>query len=374
MKIWIDGYEANVPQRLGSGQVAFALLKNLELYDHDNSYTILLPNNPMPDLPKEREGWRYKVLKPSKLWTRIALPLKLFTSRDKPDIFFSPTHYIPRFSPVKRVMMVFDLAYLHFKEMFKMKDLYQLKNWTEISMKNADHIITISNSTKKDILKHANVAARQVSVAYPGYDKHIFHPVKDRDQIKQLLERYQIKSPFIIYIGTIQPRKNLIKLIEAVARIEEINLVIVGKTTGEGRQGWMYDSILKKPVELGIEKRVIFTGFAPTEDLPYLLSGSVAYVLPSLWEGFGIPVVEAMACGVPVIVSNVSSLPEIVGNAGLFVDPNSIDQIEQAIRTVTTDKKLHLRLAKRSLEGAKKFSWEKMAKDVKKILEEVAKR
>src|SRR5947209_3871076 len=115
-KIWIDGYEANVPQRLGSGQVAFELLKQLEHIDSKNSYTILLPNSPLSDLPSKRQGWVYKVLKSKRLWTRITLPLALYLSKNKPNLIFSPTHYIPRFSPVKRVGMIFDLAYLHYPD------------------------------------------------------------------------------------------------------------------------------------------------------------------------------------------------------------------------------------------------------------------
>ena len=130
MKIWIDGYEANVLQRLGSSQVAFGLLSSLEEIDKENDYTVLLPNSPLDDLPKEREGWSYKILKPKMLWTRAALPLALFTAKQKPDIFFSPTHYIPRFIPsqVRSIATIFDLSFLHFPDSFLKKDLWQLKN------------------------------------------------------------------------------------------------------------------------------------------------------------------------------------------------------------------------------------------------------
>ena len=359
MKIWIDGYEANVSQRLGSSQVAYGLMKAFEKIDHENEYTILLPDSPMDDLPKERDRWKYKILKPKKLWTRIALPLALYTSRVKPDIFFSPTHYIPRFSPVKRVVTIFDLSFLHFSEMFNKKDLWQLKNWTKFSVENADHIITISNFSKKDIVSQYNIKSGKVTVAYPGYNKDIFHP------------RDSAKDYYIIYIGTIQPRKNLIRLIEAVARIEDLKLVIVGKTKGEGRQGWLYEETLQTPKRLGIANRVKFLGFVPTEDLPYLLSGAEAFVMPSLWEGFGIVVVEAMACGVPVIVSNTSSLPELVGKAGLMFDPYSVDQIEQAIRTIISDKKLRQKYSREALVQSRKFSWDKMARTVLKVFEQV---
>lgn len=357
MKIWIDGYEANVRERLGSSQVAFELLRNLEKIDHKNEYTILLPSPPLEDLPKIRKGWNYKILRPKRLWTRIALPLYLYTSKSRPDLIFSPTHYIPRFSPVKRIVTIFDLSFLHCPEMFEKKDLWQLTNWTKFSVENADHTITISNFSKADIIKQYGVDKNKITVAYPGFNKEIFRKTSGK------LDNY------VIYIGTIQPRKNLIRLIEAVARIENIKLLIVGKTTGEGKSGWKFEEILETPERLRIENRVKFLGFVPTEELPDLLSESLAFVLPSLWEGFGIPAVEAMACGVPVIVSNVSSLPEVVGKAGLLVDPYSVDQIEQAIRTIVSDKKLREKYSKLGLIQAQKFSWEKMAKIVLKVFE-----
>ncbi len=365
MKIAIDGYEANTSQRLGSSQVGFELLKCFEK-DQTNEYTIFLPEKPLADLPMMREGFRYKILRPKRLWTRIALPLALYSKKKDYDLIFSPTHYIPRFSPVKRVVTIFDLSFLHFPQMFERNDLWKLKNWTKFSIDNADHIITISNFSKSDIIKKYGVSKEKITVAYPGFNREVFKPVTNESEINSTLKKYQLKDNYIIYIGTVQPRKNLVRLMEAVARVKDISLVIVGKTTGEGKEGWMYEETLAAPKQLGIENRVKFLGFVPTEDLAYLLSGALALVQPSLWEGFGIPVVEAMACSVPVLVSNVSSLPEVVGKAGLTFDPYSIDQIEQAIRTILTDKKLKLKYKKAALERSKDFSFEKMARTILK--------
>lgn len=368
MKIWTDGYEANAQQRLGSSQVAFELIKHFEKIDHVNEYVVLLPAPPLEDMPKPRLGFKYKILKPKKLWTRIALPLALYTSKQKPDIFFSPTHYIPRFSPVKRVVTIFDLSFLHFPEMFKRSDLWKLKNWTKFSAQNADHIITISNYSKQDIISQYGVRKDKITVAYPGFNKKIFSSSKDIFYLGSKLSKY---GSYIIYIGTVQPRKNLVRLMEAVARIPSLNLVIAGKTKGEGKMGWMYEETLQTPKRLGIEDRVKFLGFVPTEDLGDLIRGAEALIQPSLYEGFGIPVLEAMACGICVLVSNVSSLPEVVGKAGLTFDPYSIDQIEQAIRVIITDKKLRDKYSKLGLEQAKKFSWEKMAKTILKSFEQL---
>lgn len=368
--IWIDGYEANVPQRLGSGQIALNLLLNIERIDQKNNYTILLPSPPLSDMPKEREGFRYKICKPNKLWTRIAVPFALYSAKQKPDLIFSPTHYIPRFSPVKRVGMIFDLAYLMFPEMFKKKDLYQLKNWTKYSIENADHLITISQNSKKDILKYYQIDKDKITVSYPGYESEIYHPIKDPDKIHNITLKYGIGDfPYVVYLGTLQPRKNLIRLIQAMQKIDNLKLVIIGKTKGLGRQAWHFEEILEAPKKYGIEEKIIFTGFIEAKEAALLFNGADAYILPSLYEGFGIPVVDAMACGTPPVVSDVSSLPEVVGNAGLLIDPKSIDQIEQAIRLITTDKKLRAKLSKLSLEQAKKFSWEKTAKEIIKVLE-----
>lgn len=370
-KIWIDGYEANVAQRVGSGQVAFELLKNIENLDKENEYTVLLQGKPLSDLPTPRPNWRYKILKPVKFWTRIVIPAYYAFAKNKPDVILSPTHYIPSFIKAKRVSIIFDLSFLRFPEMFKKGDLYKLTNWTKYSAKQSSHIITISQSSKKDILKFYEVPESKITVSYPGYNNEVFKPVKDIKVIDSLKEKYKISGDYIIYIGTIQPRKNLIKLIRALKQIDNCKLVIAGKIKGLGKQGWMNEEILAEPGRLGIEDKVIFTDFVPTEELPILISGAKAFVLPSLWEGFGIPVVEAMACGTPVIVSNVSSLPEVAGDAGILVDPKSETQIEQAIRLLISDKKIHDKLSKKSLVQAGKFSWEEMAKKVQKVLLEI---
>lgn len=377
MRIWIDGYEANVPQRLGSSQVAFELIKALEKIDQKNKYTILLPNSPLDDLPKERNGWKYKILKPKVFWTKIALPLALFSAKEKPNLIFSPTHYVPRFCPseTKRIVTIFDLSFLHFPEMFNKRDLWQLKNWTRFSIENADHIITISSFSKQDIIDQYKLNKNEITVSYPGFNKEKYKLQVSTHNSQDILKKYEIEEPYIIYIGTIQPRKNIPRLIEAFARVakdSKVQLVIVGKTRGEGRQGWMYGDILKLPQALGIEQKVKFLGYVPIEDLSLLLSNASSFINPSLWEGFGMPVVEAMACGVPVIVSKVSSLPEVAGDAGLLVDPYSIDQIEQAIRLLIADKKLRYKYSKKGILQAKKFSWDKMAKSVLKVFENIS--
>lgn len=373
-KIWIDGYEANVPQRLGSGQVAFEIIKNIAILDKKNDYTVLLPSVPLDDMPKESENFHYKILKPRRLWTRIALPIALFTSRHKPDVFFSPTHYSPIISPsgIKKILTIFDLAFLHFPQFFKQTDLYKLNNWTKGSIERSDHVVTISQSSKRDIAKFYKYDKSKITVCYPGYDANTYKQVQDEEKVRSVCSKYGVEGSYVVFLGTLQPRKNLITLMEAVSKIEGLKLVAIGKKGGDqGRGAWMVEKTLSRPKELGIEDRVIFTGYVPTEDVPYLFAGSVAFVSPSLYEGFGIPVLDAMATGTPVVVSDVSSLPEVVGNAGVLVEPKSVDQIEQAIRLLMSDKRVRNSYIKKGLSQVNKFSWRKMAKEVVKVFENI---
>lgn len=392
MKIWIDGKEANVLNRVGSGQYAFELLRNLEKIDPKNEYTILLPSKPKDDLPKPRLNWKYKILRPSRAWTRFAIPAALYLSKNKPDLIFTPSHYIPRFSPVKRVCTIFDLSYLHFPEMFKVRDLWQLKNWTRFSIDNADHLFAISDFTKKDIVKKYDVSPDNITVTPLGFDKNIFKPINDKAKIYKVLSKYKIdpEKPYIIYIGTIQPRKNLLKLIEAFRYVilgskatpesskigswtsqddKDLKLVIVGKTNEAGRQGWKFKEILEAPKKLGIKDKVIFTGFVPSDELPYLLAGAKLFVLPSLWEGFGIPVLEAMATGTAVLISNVSSLPEVGGDGATYIDPDSVESLRKGLNSLLTDDKLRENKVQLGLKQAQKFSWGKTAKKTLEMLE-----
>ena len=363
MKIGLDGNEANTENRVGSGKYSYELIKQ---FSNDTKYEfeVFLKQNSLSDLPKESKNFKYKVFGPKFMWTQFALP-KHLTFGKKPDVFFSMSHYGPRFSPVPYVITIFDLSYLHYPRLFNKGDLYQLTNWTKYSIKGAKHILAISKSTKHDIVKNYAVDPEKITVTYIGYDRKLFKP-QSKDKIEKVKKIYEIKGDYLIFVGTLQPRKNIVRLIEAFEKITHpLQLVIVGK------KGWLYDSIFHKVKDLDLEKRVIFTDYVPDNDLPSLICGAKAYVLPSLWEGFGIPVVEAQACGVPVVVSDVSSLPEIVGESGILVSPNDVNSIANSIKRAL-DEKTRADLAKKGFENIKRFSWEKCAKETLAILEKVA--
>jgi len=369
MIIGIDGNEANVLEKVGISEYAFELLLNFEKFKAgDIDFRVYLKNTPRPELPKARKGWEYRIVGPKKLWTQLGLPVDLYRNAQRPDVFFSPTHYSPRFSPVPTVVSVMDLSYILYPELFKKSDLYQLKNWTAYSVKNAKRIFTISQSSKDDIIKTYQISPQKVVVTYPGIKKE--NSKTEMASTVTLKNKYGVSGDYILFVGTLQPRKNIVRLIEAFqlvsSKFDDITLVIIGK------KGWMFEDILNTPAKKGLSDRVKFLSFVPDDDLASFYKRAIFFILPSLYEGFGLPVLEAMKQGCPVITSNVSSLPEAGGDAALYVDPTDTEDIAQKMKLLLQDKDLRKKLTEKGFDQIKKFSWEKTAKKTLEVLEEVA--
>lgn len=371
MKIGINGYEAAVPRfgfdkestlpiRVGSAEVCFELLLELEKKDTKNEYIVYLPVKPTADMPQERSNWKYKVVKGKKLWTLTAL--NKAANADKLDVFFNPTHYAPLFLNCPLVISILDVSYKYFPELFKKKDLYKLSLWGKYSVKKATSIITISTSSKDDIMREYGVKESKISVIPVG----IKEIITDKMSKASFLDTYSLKNPYVLFVGTLQPRKNVERLIEAFSKLDnkDIDLVLVGK------KGWQYEGILQAPEKYGVSSRVHFLHDVSNENLPLFYENAVCFVLPSLYEGFGLPVLEAMKYGCPVATSDVSSLPEAGGDAALYFDPEDVDSITSAISKLIDDKSLREKLVKKGYEHIKKFSWEKSAEQVLKVLGE----
>lgn len=379
MIIGIDGNEANQKVRTGSGVYAFELLLQFEKSASWRiKYQIYLKDTPIADLPKESSQWKYLIVGPRSFWTQVGLPIELWKEKilgKAPDVFFSPTHYAPRFCPVPSVITIFDLAFLRFPEVFLKKDLYQLQNWTQYSVKQAKKIITISEFSKKEIIDYYKVDPGKIVIAYPGFDKERFNNriTNDEVRITNVKNKYKISGDYILYVGTIQPRKNLVRLLETFTILDRkakpiqdrLKLVICGMIK-EGRGGWMQEELLDRinNLELRIKNNIVITGFVVEEDLAYLMAGAKAIVLPSLYEGFGIPVIEAMACGVPAVISNVSSLPEIAGNSAILVDPYNTDSLAQGLKEACYNKTKRQDMIKKGLIQVKKYNWTDSAKHI----------
>ena len=360
MKIALIGYEANIKKRVGSNQYAFELMKAIYQLDQKNQYTVYLPTPPLPDLPPARDGWRYKVVGPSKLWNFLALPWALMRQTPKPDVVFNPGHYTPLFFPAPLVISIMDLGYLRFPQHFTKKIYWKLRLWTTLSIRRATQILTISQSTKNDIIRYYKIDSKKITVGYPGYDEKIFRLPINQLQIKKTKEKYRIVGNYLLFLSTLKPSKNIEGLLEAFKKLKKIKLVIAGK------KGWLFERIFEKVRELGLEKKVVFTDFVDEEDVPALMAGAKVFVLPSFWEGFGIPVVEAMAMGTPVVVSKAGSLPEIVGEAGVVVDPYHPESIANGIKKALIKKD---ELVEKGSEQVSQFNWLNCAQKTLEVLE-----
>jgi glycosyltransferase involved in cell wall biosynthesis len=310
-----------------------------------------------------------------RLWTHIRLSVEILMH--PPDVLFVPAHVLPLIHPRRSVVTVHDLGYLHYPETHRAADRRYLDWSTRWNGRQATAVLADSQATKDDLVRAYGVDPGRVHVVYLGRDE-MFGPVRDVSRLTQTRERYGVSGRYFLYVGTLQPRKNLARVVDAFARLasdaalaptlSDVQLVLAGK------RGWLYDDLFALVTRLGLASRVVFPGYIEEADLPALLSGALALVFPSLYEGFGIPVLEAGACGVPVITSNTSSLPEVAGDAALLVDPHDVDAIADAMARIATDAELRAELNRRGQENVKRFSWEKCARETLAVLEEAAKR
>lgn len=359
MVIGVDGNEANVLRKVGVSVYAFELLYYFKKKaTKDLSFIVYLRAIPLEDMPSENEWFSYEIIRGNFLWSQLFFPIYLFTHK-KPSVLFCPAHYAPRFSPVKTIVTVHDLAYYYYPDEFLKKDLFQLKNWTKYSIKKAQKIIAVSKTTKKDILKFYGEPESKIEVIYNGF-RH------EKNHISNL------KAPatdYFLYVGTIQPRKNISTLIQAFSLLlheyPDYKLFLVG------RKGWLYDSIFEKVKKLGIEKNIVFTGYVDDKTLDMYYRHAKCFIIPSLYEGFGIPILEAMNRGCPVISSFNSSLPEIGGEACLYFDPNDPKGIFDDMKEMITNEQLRKDLVKKGKDRVQLFSWEKCGEETLNLIKNI---
>lgn len=370
MIIGIDGNEANIKERVGVNTYAFELLWSLSKLQGESEskhrLIVYLKNDPLADMPKETQNFKYKIIPGDKLWILTKLTPSLFFHNPKPDLFFSPSHYVPVIAPMPRICAIMDLGYLEHSGQFAKKDFWQLRVWSAISIFVSKSIIAISNSTKQEIVRHYPGASRKIHAISLAYDSDSFNINIPEKDVRRVKNRYAIVDDYVLYLGTLKPSKNIESLIAAFSKFQigNIKLVIAGK------KGWMYESIFQKVKELSLEDKVIFTDFVLEADKPGLIKGAKVFALPSFWEGFGLDILNAMAVGVPVVASNVGSIPEVVGEAGILVDPKSIKSIADGIgKVLSAPKEKYNNIVTLGLVQAKKFSWEKTAKETMRVLE-----
>lgn len=267
----------------------------------------------------------------------------------------------------KNVVTVHDIITLIYPEKHPFKRQLLYKFLLPRTLKNADKIITVSEHTKNDLIKYFHISGEKIKVIHNGVSQK-FKPLNDT-QISEVKNKYNLDFPFILYVGTLEPRKNIPALIQAFKLLDKQNLP--HKLVIAGKKGWKYREIFEMIEELNLSEDVVFTGYVPDNDLPALYNASDLFVYPSIYEGFGLPPLEAMACGTPVITSDTSSLPEVVGNAGITIDPKDVNLLSTMMYEVLTNDSLKQEMINKGLNRAKLFSWELCAVETLKLYEEL---
>ncbi len=364
MIIGIDASRAALANRTGTETYAFEVIRTLATHANtDHRLRLYTPRPPVGEWV-ESPFVETRVIPFPRLWTHLRLAAEII--QNPPDVLFVPAHVLPLVTPVPAVTTVHDLGYLHFPETHTRFQRWYLDFTTRRHARIAHRIIADSTATKNDLIQFYRASVEKIRVVHLG----VSDTVKRVENPAATVEKYGIRGEYLLYLGTLQPRKNLSRLLTAFQKIAAdfpaVTLVLAGG------KGWLFDQIRWQIDHLQLDGRVLLPGFIPEKDKSALLSGATAYLFPSLYEGFGLPVLEAMVCGTPVLTANTSSLPEIAGDAALTVNPLDTDAIADGIRRLLTNPALRQSLVAKGFRQARKFSWKKTGAEIWQILLEAA--
>ena len=377
MIIGIDASRTIIGQRTGTEAYATFLLQAFIplAVAHNHRIRLYFNQPPSPDLFHHRPQVEHVGIPFPRLWTHLRLAGELH--RHPPDIFFTPAHVIPfsYFGPC--VATVHDLGYHHFPEAHPKRQLAYLRWSTRHNGRRARRIVADSEATKQDLIHLDGIPAEKIDVIYPGVDP-MLQPVIDEARRTAVYRKYNITPPYLLYLSTLQPRKNLVRLIQAYAASGLPHQLVLA-----GKPGWLSQPILEvisnvaaRPLRVQssvISEKIVVTGFVDEVDKAALLSGATAVLYPSLYEGFGFPVLEAQACGTAVLTANSSSLPEVAGDAALLVDPLDTAAITEGMQRLVHDEPLRQTLVQKGFENVKRFNWEETAVQLLNTLEKASK-
>ncbi|MCD4844226.1 MAG: glycosyltransferase family 4 protein [Methanosarcinales archaeon] len=349
----------------GVKQYIESLTSALLKIDNTNKYYIFYNlNNSKGKFPKANE---IILNSSSKLFWDYYLIPKAIKDYEL-DIMLFPKNILPFFINCKSVIVIHDLAFFMSKlNAYPLNDTIYMHMMIKSSVKRANHIITVSENTKQDIIKYLGVEESMITVTHLASNEK-YRKIEDEIRLNEIKKKYGLNDKFIFYCGSLSPRKNMIRLLMA---FDTIRNKIPHKLVLTGGRSWNDKTLNNLIHKIGDD--VIKLGFVPDEDTPLLYNLADLFVYPSLYEGFGLPTLEAMACGCPVFTSNISSIPEVVGDAGKMVDPYNIDEMAKAMYDILTDDELKDDMVKRGQKRIKKFSWEKCAKESLYVLERIYK-
>ena len=365
MRIGID-YTSAVRQRAGIGRYTRSLVGALAELDHSNNYVLFSAGRDL-----EARAWpsNYKLRElpltdrhMAIVWQRLRLPVPVELITGRLDVFHSPDFVLPPVRRARAALTVHDLSFMRCPECSSPQLLDYLMNAVPRSVSRADLLLADSVCTRQDLIELLRVPEDRIVVICPGVDPR-FAPQPEGGRAEAVLRRYGIRRPYILGLGTLQPRKNFPRLIRAYGDLKSTHHLPHQLVIGGGN-GWLYEGIGETINELGLREDVLLPGFVADEDLPVLYSAAEVFAFPSLYEGFGIPVLEAMACGTPVVTSSTSSLPEVAGDAALLVPPEDTDALADALWRLLEDGALRDQLRSRGLERARLFTWRSAAQSL----------
>lgn len=363
MLIGFDASRISVANRTGTENYSYQLLKHILELESTHAYRLYLRGN-LDDPILKHSRVDQKVIGLPRLWTQLGLATEVMLRR--PDLLFIPAHTLPVIRPrnMPTVVTIHDLGAEYLPQYHQFPSKLYLNKSTEYAISQASHLIAVSEFTRQDIINKYQVDPDRVTAIPLGVDLEANRRASSTE-IEKVRQKHHLNQNYVLFVGTIQPRKNLTRLIEAYAKIlpTDYDLVLAGG------KGWLSDEIYNSPARRGISERVKFLGYIDELDKPALYSGATATALVSLFEGFGLPAIESMACGTPVLASNASSIPEVVGKAAVLVDPNDVDSIAAGLSRLLYDQSLRQDLSVKGLKQAAKFSWQHTASQTLAVFE-----
>lgn len=366
MRIGIDGSRTAKNLHTGTEYYSTKLIQTLMQIDSENQYFLYTPKDLTPRLGNLPANFSQKIITFSKAWTQIRLSWEMLKDRTNLDVLFVPSHTIPLIHPKKTVVTVHDLGFLHFPELYSKTELAYQKFGLKMAIKHAWHIITPSIYTKKDIVRNFGINPKKITVIYHGYNNSLYKP--------RLYPKKEDEELYIFYIGRLEYKKNIMGLIQAYELLRR-EPKIKHKLVLAGKPGYGYEeySEFKKTLPEKVQKDIIELGYVSDQELAGWVKNADIFFFPSYFEGFGFPIIEAMACGVPVVASKTTSIPEIAGSAAILVNPNKPFEMAAALSRLINDGKLYKTYVSKGKVRASLFSWEKSANETLKVLEEVVK-
>jgi glycosyltransferase involved in cell wall biosynthesis len=363
VRIAIDASRCTVSRVTGTEHYAIELIRVIIRQNTQHHLTLYFRDTPKPDLFPASEHVEYRVIPFRRAWTHLRFAAELW--KDRPDITFVPAHTLPFAFPGNAMVTVHDLGFRYFPEAHRTKDRLYLDWTTRYSAGRASIVLADSQATANDLTQFYGTRPDKIRVVYPG----VTPPPIGNTAIEAAHQKYGLPERYFLFIGTLQPRKNIARIVQAYARWKAAHPNDPAGLVLAGGKGWLYDPAWTAGID-----GVSLPGYIDDADKGALYAGALGLVFPTLYEGFGFPVIEAMHCGTPVIASNTSSLPELVGEAGLLVNPLDVQAIATAMSQISDDEQLRHALREQGYQQARRFTWEMAAEQVLAVLETMAKR